>query len=524
MAGGNLSPRQKMVNLMYLVFIAMMALNMSKEVLSAFGLINEKLAQSNVRSQGRNESFMADLEAKAEEQPEKYKPELEKAKALNTLSNDLSFYIEDIKNNVLLNGMTDEQKKDYQAMDKADGLDAYFFVSGALSPKGKEFKEKLNAYKDGVIALLTPEEGAKGGTDFSENISSINADFSTEDIVDREGVKKDWLDYNYHGFPQVASLTKFTQIQSDIKKNQSEILSAILGGKLKSEVSLTNYEAIVVPEKTAYFSNEKFKGKIVLGKKDKTLKAHKVTVNGKVLSPESMQEGQTLLEFPAGNIGQRKIEGEFIFMENGKEVPIPIKSSYAVIPKPNSAVISADKMNVVYRGVSNPMTISIPGVSNINASAPGLSKAGGAGKYTMNVTTLKQREVKIKVSGKINGQTVSDSKTFRIKDIPRPVGTVRGEDGSVKMTRSSLAISTIGASLPDFDFNLKLAVTGFKIKVPGQPTVRCSGSKLSSQAKSALKKAKRGQAVQIFDINAKLASGGSYKVKKVSPVIVELTN
>ena len=181
-------------------------------------------------------------------------------------------------------------------------------------------------------------------------------------------------------------------------------------------------------------------------------------------------------------------------------------------------------MNVVYRGVSNPMTISIPGVSNINANAPGLSKAGGAGKYTMNVTSLKQREVKINVSGTINGQKVADSKTFRIKDIPRPVGTVRGEDGSVKMSKSSLSASTIGAILPDFDFNLKLNVTGFKIKVPGQPTARVSGSKLNSQAKSALKRAKRGESVQIFDINAKLATGGSYRVKKVSPVIVELTN
>ena len=181
-------------------------------------------------------------------------------------------------------------------------------------------------------------------------------------------------------------------------------------------------------------------------------------------------------------------------------------------------------MNVVYRGVSNPMTISIPGVPNISASAPGLTKSGGTGKYTMNVTTLKQREVKINVSGTLNGKKIASSKTFRIKDIPRPVGTVRGEDGSVKMGKSSLAISTIGAILPDFDFNLKLKVTGFKIKVPGQPTVRVSGSKLNSQAQTALKRAKRGESVQIFDINAKLATGGSYRVKKVSPVIVELTN
>jgi gliding motility-associated protein GldM len=182
-------------------------------------------------------------------------------------------------------------------------------------------------------------------------------------------------------------------------------------------------------------------------------------------------------------------------------------------------------MNVVYRGVQNPMTISIPGVGSVSANAPGLSPAGGAGKYNMNVTTLKQREVKINVSGKLpGGETVSDSKTFRIKDIPRPVGTVRGEEGSIKMQRNGLEISTIGADLPDFDFQLKLNVTGFKFRVPGQPTVRVNGSRLDSRAKSTLRRAKRGETVQIFDIEAGISGNSGYKLKKVSPVIIELTN
>ena len=518
MAGGKLSPRQKMVNLMYLVFISMMALNMSKEVLSAFGLMNEKLVESNIRTTERNGAFMADLASKVEEQPEKYKPEMAKAKQINALSDDLITYIDTAKE-VLLAGMSDEDKTDYQAMDKNAILDEYFFAGGKVTPAGQAFIDKIDAYRNGVTASLTG-----GTTDFTDVIKSVNADFSTEPVTDREGVKINWLKYNYEGFPQVASLTKMTQIQSDVKKNQSEILGAILGGKLKSEVSLSNFEAIVVADKTAYFAGETFTGKIVLGKKDKTLKAHKVTVNGNELPAESMQEGQTILEFPAGNVGEQTIEGEFQFKEGDSIIPIAFKSTYAVIPQPNSAVISADKMNVVYRGVSNPMTISIPGVPSINASAPGLKKGSGTGKYTMNVTALKQREVKINVSGNLNGKKISSSKVFRIKDIPRPVGTVRGEDGSVKMGKSSLAISTVGAILPDFDFNLKLNVTGFKIKVPGQPTVRVSGSKLNSQARSALQRAKRGETVQIFDINAKLAAGGSYRVKKVSPVVVELTN
>ncbi len=154
MAGGKLSPRQKMVNLMYLVFISMMALNMSKEVLSAFGLMNEKLTESNIRTTDRNGAFMEDLAAKVEEQPEKYKPEMEKAKKLNTLSSDLESYIETTKG-VLLKGMSEEDKTDYQTMDKNAILDEYFFNSGAVGKNGQAYIDKINAYREGVVELLT---------------------------------------------------------------------------------------------------------------------------------------------------------------------------------------------------------------------------------------------------------------------------------------------------------------------------------------------------------------------------------
>ena len=184
MAGGKQSPRQKMINLMYLVFIAMMALNMSKEVLSAFGLMNEKLALSNVRTGERNAAFMTDLAAKVEEQPEKYKPEMEKAKQLNVLSTELESYLESVKGQ-LLAGMTDDQKTDYQTMDKNAILDEYFFNSGAVGPNGQAYIDKVNEYREGVVKLLTLKPGEKG-TDFSENIKSVIADFNTNDVTTRE--------------------------------------------------------------------------------------------------------------------------------------------------------------------------------------------------------------------------------------------------------------------------------------------------------------------------------------------------
>jgi len=514
MASGKQTPRQKMINLMYLVFIAMMALNMSKEVLTAFGQMNEDLEESNATTSQRNDMAMAGLAAKAEEQPAKYEELKAKAEQIGVLSDNLYNTVGNLKDELLAD-YEGEERTNYESMDRADKLNNLFFASGRVTPRGEEFVAAIDNYRNEVLNIL--------GDGFPQIRSKVANDFSTEEVTNNENVTQPWLMYNYQGFPLIASLTKLTQIQSDVRTTENDILSSMLEGQLQSDVSLTNYQAIVVPDKTAFFSGENFKGKVVLGRVDPTLKFENVTINGN--NVESTQAGQVMLDFPAGNVGEKEINGELQFKEGDSIVRIPINSSYAVIPKPNSAVISADKMNVLYRGVQNPMTISIPGVGSISAQAPGLSPAGGAGQYVMNVTNLQAREVAINVSGKLpGGETVSDSKTFRIKDIPRPAGTVRGEDGSVQMQRNSLEVSTIGATLPDFDFNLDLNVTGFSFKVPGQPTIQVNGSRLDDRAKAALRRAGRGESVQIFDIQAGISGNSGYKLKKVSPVVIELTN
>ncbi|MEP6260057.1 MAG: gliding motility protein GldM [Gillisia sp.] len=514
MASGKQTPRQKMINLMYLVFIAMLALNMSKEVLTAFGLLNEKLTESNQTTTQRNAAFMAGLDAKVEEQPAKYAPLKEKAVRVDELSTNFNNYIETLKTDLTAK---QDDLTDYETMDRSDQLDEMFFTGGKNTVKGDEFLQQIATYREGVVDLIKNEQGLE------PIASKVQNEFATEPVQDRNKITKPWLEYHYQGYPLIASLTKLTQLQADVKNTQGEILSAMLSGQLQSEVSLTNYEAIVIPNKTAFFSGENFQGRVVLGRVDNTLQFDKVTINGKEVS--SARAGQIDLNFPAGNVGEQEIKGELQFKEGDSIISIPINSSYAVIPKPNAAVISADKMNVVYRGVQNPMTISIPGVGQVSASGPGLSPAGGAGKYNMNVTTVQAREVTISVTGQLpGGEKVSDSKVFRIKDIPAPSGTIRGEDGSVKMQRNALEISTVGASLPDFDFDLGLRVTGFSFKVSGQPTIKVNGSQLDGAAKAALRRAGRGETVQIYDIQASLANNSGYMLKKVSPVFVELTN
>ncbi|MEL6918714.1 MAG: gliding motility protein GldM, partial [Bacteroidota bacterium] len=381
-------------------------------------------------------------------------------------------------------------------------------------------------YRSEILALL-PKKGME------DVKSSVKTRFETGDangkVENRDGAQVDWLNYHFEGFPLVASLTKITQLQADIKATEQDALKGMLEGELSAAVSLTNFSTLLEQSKSAFYAGDKFEGSIVLGKTDKTSTpvSADLKLDGRQLTEGkdyTLGAGGVKLLISAGNAGDHEIVGQLMYKQDGKDIPVDVKQTFATITKPNAALIAADKMNVVYRGVSNPMTISIPGIpsNKVNASAPGLSKRSGS-KYVMNPG--KGRTVTINASGVLpDGQRVGSKTEFRIKDIPRPAGSIRGETGSAKMPRRNLEIATVGALLEDFDFDLNLAVSGFKFKVPGQPTVNVRGGKLDGRAKSALKRAKRGDAVQIFDIQAYITNNRTYKLKKVSPVVVEITN
>ncbi|MDH5412748.1 MAG: gliding motility protein GldM [Flavobacteriaceae bacterium] len=511
MAGGKLSARQKMINLMYLVFIAMLAMNMSKEVLSAFGFMNEKLVESNTTAETKNGATYASLATKASEQPEKFGTLNQEAQKIQALSLDFNAFIATMKEELTAEV---EDKTAYESMDGTDAGDKYFFQGEKFTPKGQEFVDKLNNYRTEVSGIL--------GKNFKDIAGNVNKRFdASEQKV--EGGSQPWLNNRFEGFPLITTVTNLSQMQADIKTTEAEMLSAMVQGQLESDVSMKNYTTILIPDNSATLQGSNFKGKIVLGRYDASLKPSKVIVNGKEIT--NIEGGGAVLDFPSGNVGENEIKGKFVFMEGGEPVEIPINSTYAVVAKPNSAVISADKMNVVYRGVENPITISMPGIpdNQISASAPGLRKSTGLGKYMMSPG--KGKAVNIRVTGKLpTGEPVTSSQEFRIKDIPAPMATARNEWGRIKMPKSTLQKVTIGASLPDFVFDLKLNVSGFSIKVPGRPTVEVKGTRMDAAAIRALAKARPGDDVTIFDVRASIAGNSSYLLKKVGILSIEITN
>ena len=509
MAGGKLTPRQKMINLMYLVFIAMLALNMSKEVLSAFGLMNERFEGTTNAAKATNEQMLQALDAKASEAKGEFIAAAATAHKVETASKKFFEFIGTLKAEVVKGVEPENGKLPYESMDKADNLDYSWFKGDGLTPRGKEVMAAIEAYKADMKAALSDKK-------YAPILNEINSKFDLNDVSNKDGIKIKFLDYHFKGFPGIASLAKLSAWQNDVKKAESDVISSALGKAAVSEASYSKFQAIVALDKNVYFQGEAVTGKVVLGKYDPN--ANFTGFQG----PGRLENGQAVISTTAGGVGEQTLAGSFNFVEGGKPIKLPFTGKYVVVPRPNSANISADKMNVVYRGLPNPLTISFAGIgdNNVTASAPGLSPAGGKGKYNLNPGS--GVEVVVTASGKMNdGKVVSDKKVFRIKNIPAPQGTIGGTPGFQKGAKSRLEASTIGAALPDFLYDLNFNVTQFALKVPGQASIVVNGNKVDGRCKAALARAKAGDQIVISDIKTTV-SGVSVAIKTAAPAIYEI--
>ena len=512
MAGGKLTPRQKMINLMYLVFIAMLAMNMSKEVLSAFGLMNEKFEGANESAKATNEQMMLALDTKATEAKGEFAIAAGTAHKVEAATKKFYDFVGTLKAEVLQGVEPEDGKLPYESMDKADNLDHSWFTGDGYTARGKEVIAAIEAYKSEMKAALGNEKK------YSAILNEVNKKFDVAQVVNKEGLKIDYLDYHFKGFPAIASLAKLTSWQNDSKKAESDVISAALGKAAVQAASYSNYQAIVALDKNVYFQGEPVTGKVVLGRYDENTKPTSFQGPGKLVN------GQAIISTTAGAVGEQNLTGQFTFVEEGKTIPLKFQGKYVVVPRPNSANISADKMNVVYRGLPNPLTISFAGIgdNNVTASAPGLSSAGGKGKYNLNPGA--GNEVTVTASGKMSdGKVVSDKKVFRIKGIPAPQAAVGGKEGSQKGSKSRLEVSQITAVLPDFLYDLKFQVTQFVLKVPGQASIVVNGDRVNAQCKAALARAKTGDQITISDVKTKIIGDGSgIQTKTAAPAIYEI--
>ena len=529
MAGGKETPRQKMIGMMYLVFIAMLALNMSKEVLSAFGFTNEGIESNNNTLIKGNEylyKFLEDNASDASSTREKYLPLQEEALKIKRISSKLNNFIQSHKDS-MLSSIADV--KNYVDMDKSEYTET-FFQGGNYSKKGTKFVNMINSYEQDVMAVLNRKDTTSSRKILSEKLKAlaivVDAKFSTDSIADREGVKKTFLDYNYKGYPMVATLTNFTLIQNKVRSIENEFLNTIIGRTLAGAVAISgkNFEGIVSLDRGSFFQGEMVTGKVFLGKVDKKLQPTKVTLNGQDIT-KSARNGQVDLNIPAGGgLGTQKIAGEITFTNSDGETEIiPFTSEYEVAKRPTQAYVSADKMNIVYRGIPNPISISLPETTGnplIRPTGSIVFEKLSAGKYLL--TPGKSKTVNINISATLkDGSPLSDQKSFRVKDIPPAEIQIGDKYGyGILMSKNKLKTQAIKVSIPNFDFKLNIETISFVIKI-GSTVVQVNGNTLNAEAKSVIESAGSGSVMEIFNIEAKVV-GSTYQLKKIYGGSVEL--
>lgn len=506
MAGGKLSPRQKMINLMYLVFIAMMALNMSKEVLSAFGLMNEKFEKANHTSQSINETSLKELSIRAEENPSRYAEPYQKAQEIEKISNDFYSYVQSLKAPILEAYPVDPETKQlpFEQMDKGDVIDMNWFIGDKYTEKGQEIINRFDKFRKDIKGVI--------GNDVKYKffIDDLEERFNTNPVKNAQGREIPYLDYHYKGFPAIATLAKLSAVQNDIRELQHGAYSIFLGNTLKQEASMRNFKAYVITDKSVYFSGESVKGRVVLGRFDNKTVPNKVIVNGQSINlsnANAFKDGQVQISSVAGGVGEHNFTGKFVFVEDGETIEVDIdNSNYIVVPRPNSATIAADKMNVVYLGLDNPISASFAGIPNdkvnVTASNGSLRKVAD-GKFMLKPS--QGTSVTITATGTMpDGKTVADKQVFRIKQIPAPTGVIRGET-SAKGPVDNLMISSVGAVMRDFDFDVNLVTTGFTIVFPNNlGSVKVSGTTLNEEAKRKASRLRSGDIVIIKDIQTKI--------------------
>ncbi len=520
MAGGKLSPRQKMINMMYLVLTAMLALNVSKDILKALTKLDESLETTISTVDAKNQDSYDALRNAASEK-ESAKPAYQKSQKVKQVTSELFTYIEELKDTLVgvSGGWEDPEKTIPKALDnKSKPLN--FLVAEAGPKKATELKEKIEAFRAEMIKLADNDPAIKA------NIEKV---FSTE--KEMEGDKEvSWEQASFGEYPLGAILPFLTDIQARVRNSEAELLNLLIKSIDAGTVKFNKVDAMVIAPSSYVTQGDVYEARVFLAAYDDT-QDPQMTIqdaNGNNIELDRIENGQGFLKIPATGVGQRTWGGTITIKQTDGEKQYNIPQQTFTVAPP-SVVISPSKMNVLYRGVDNPLEIGVPGVepSKVRVSGRGVKQVR-PGEYIADVTNISgTKEIDISVSveetdaeGKTTTRNVG-KKTFRIKGLPPAVGTIYKRNGGL-LSKSAVANATVEASFEDFVFDLPLTVTKFEVSIPGSPPERVTGNKMPSSLKAKIQKLKPGETVTIRNIQAKAVGNPRVKVDRVASISIDV--
>ena len=440
-----------------------------KKIIAAFGFMNEKLEESNVVLTVRNEAHKQVLDVEVIKHPEKYKHVKERSESVAIISSDYYNYLEDVKDEIYeAHFKAGEDRTDYAKLSNSDFLDELFFDGDEPTSKGQIFLDKANRFKVEIASAL--------GRGFSSISSIVNARFRTDDIKGKDGEIIPWLNLKFKGFPAITSITNITQMQTDLRLIESELLLSMISGEFEREMAMRNFIGIVQLDRTAYLPGETVKGKIRLGRYDTSVTPQNVIVNGTTVDEKFIKEGEIKLAFKASKIGENPLAGVFTVMEEGQPIQIRFNSSYSVIRKYR------------YEGTDPENPVEIP-ETETEIEAP-----------------------KVKSTPIVSKPLSFDESKVELE------GTIKGKYGFLKMSKSQIKNALIGAI--HYDSNKSYKAVEFAIKIGGTPPIKIKGNKLNDRAKKALEKVRRNQRIKIYDI--RVISNSGARLSKIVPITIKI--
>ena len=385
------SPRQKMINLMYVVLMAMLALNVSSEVLDGFSLVEESLNRTTANSAKENLSIYGDFESQMKANPEKVRQWFDKATQVKHMSDSLYNLAQELKEAIVKEA--DGSDGDVLNIRNKEDLEAATQVM--LAPgkgRGKELFNAINSFRERILKMVGDERQR----------SMISSNMTTELPANAHAMGKNWQEYMFEDMPVAAAITLLSKLQSDVRYAEGEVLHTLVSNIDVKDIRVNKLDAFVIPEKTTLYPGETFAANIVMAAVDTTMQPE-IYINGSKVNLRNNK-----YSFSAGGVGEHSFSG-YLLTRNaaGETLRRDFLQKYSVIPAPSGATVAADLMNVLYAGYPNPMSVSVPGVPQNAVSVTmsgGSLTAKGDGHYVATPATV-GKDVTFTVTAHDKGQT-----------------------------------------------------------------------------------------------------------------------
>ncbi|MBN1115658.1 MAG: hypothetical protein JXA77_00515 [Bacteroidales bacterium] len=530
MGHGKETPRQKMIGMMYLVLMAMLALNVSNEVLNAFSVLDEGLISTKNTLEQTNKIVMTNFESEMVNKPEKTKPWFDLAKMVKDDADKIVELIEESKKEILkfakedIEAITAHGHINIQEINAKDNLDAPVNVMvGDLNDRlGKDIKNAMEKYREMILSQVLNERTN------AETVESIEKSLETKNGVDhKSGEEVSWEVAHFAHLPLAGVLSIMTGLQINVRNAEAEALKYLYAKIDEGTFKFTNLDATVVPNSSYIIKGNEYKADVFLAAYDTSTKPtiyvtesrnpYDSVIENEVIIykknpnltytevPANPLTGKAIYTAKASSLGDRYWGGIIeVVGPSGDIITKPFKRHYRI--EEGSVVVSPTKMNVFYLGVDNPVDVSVAGVSpsdlSVTASNGTIVKRGNS--YIMR--PRRPGNSIISVSATVDGKKKQVGQSdFRVKKVPDPIAKVNGLPSGGINKNVLLAQVGVAADLENFDFDLTFTVTKFTVSttIGGFLKEESTNSYKFSQAqKNLIQNLNKGQRLYIQDIEA----------------------